>query len=210
MMKTMEIVKIRQSESAYPSGLKKYLKKDAPKSIQALGNLDILQNKILCLLSSVRCPGELILQTFDFAKELRERGITVISGFHSPVEKECLRILLRGKQPIIICLARGIEGMKVPKEWRKPLEEGRLLVLSTFGKRYRRPTAILSQKRNEFAAALADLILIVYASPGSKTEAFVRRLIITGRRVGVFNSPHNANLAPKGNYFSNNLFEKLM
>jgi len=33
----------------------------------------------------------------------------VISGFHTPAEKECLRILLRGAQPIIICPARSIE-----------------------------------------------------------------------------------------------------
>jgi len=198
MMKTIRIVEIRQSESAYPAGLKKYLKKDAPKSIQSLGNLGILQGRSLCLLCSIRCPGELILQAFDSAKELRERGVTVISGFHSPVEKECLRILLRGKQPIVICLAREIEKMRIPTEWKKPLEEGRLLILSSFGSKCRRPTAVLSQKRNEFAAALADLILVVYASPGSKTEAFVHRLINTGRRVGVFTSPYNANLAPVG------------
>jgi len=31
------------------------------------------------------------------ARRMRDEGVTVISGFHSPIEKECLRILLRGK-----------------------------------------------------------------------------------------------------------------
>ena len=57
-------------------------------------------------------------------KELRVSDITVISGFHSPMERECLNILLRGKQSVIICPARSIEGMRIKSEYKKPLEEG--------------------------------------------------------------------------------------
>jgi len=49
----------------------------------------------------------------------RDDGVTVISGFHTPVEKECLRILLRGSQPVIICPARSIEGMRIPPTWKQ-------------------------------------------------------------------------------------------
>jgi predicted Rossmann fold nucleotide-binding protein DprA/Smf involved in DNA uptake len=82
------------------------------------------------------------------------------------VEKECLRILLRGKQPIIFCLARAMEKIRIPADWRGALDTGRLLVLSPFEKRPRRPTAESSNQRNELVAALSDEALIVNAKPG--------------------------------------------
>lgn len=97
------------------------------------------------------------------------------------MEKECLRLLLRGSQPVIICPARSIEGMRLPREWRQPLENGRLLLLSSFAHSQRRVTTDLAQQRNEFVAALADQIFIAYAAPGSKTDGFVHSLLI-GRK----------------------------
>jgi predicted Rossmann fold nucleotide-binding protein DprA/Smf involved in DNA uptake len=96
--------------------------------------------------------------------------VTVVSGFHSPVEKECLRILLRGKQPIIVCLARAFGKIRLPSDWRPALESGRLLLLSPFERRPRRPDAESAQRRNELVAALADEVLIIYAQPGGGTE----------------------------------------
>ena len=92
--------------------------------------------------------------------------MTVISGFHSPVEKECLRILLRGKQPIIICLARALEKIRLPANWRSAVEAGRLLLVSPFEKRPQRPTKESSQRRNELVAALSDEVLIIHAESG--------------------------------------------
>jgi len=61
---------------------------------------------------------------------VRDAGITVISGFHAPMDRECLRILLRGKQPIIVCPARSLEKLRFPANWREPIEAGRMLILS--------------------------------------------------------------------------------
>ncbi len=124
--------------------------------ISAIGNLDILRQKKLALFCSARCPGSLIIQAYDCMKVLRDAGITVISGFHSPVEKECLKILLRGKQPIIVCPARGLENMRIKPEFKKPLEDGRLLFLSPFQKNENRISAQRSAMRNYFIAAVAD------------------------------------------------------
>jgi hypothetical protein len=46
------------------------------------------------------------------------------------MERECLTILLRGTQTVIVCPARSINGMRIKKEYEKPLKEGRLLFLS--------------------------------------------------------------------------------
>jgi hypothetical protein len=68
----------------YPFILKKHLGDQVPESIASLESVSLLEQKPLALFCSVRCRGELILKTYDFAKTLRDKGIIVISGFHSP------------------------------------------------------------------------------------------------------------------------------
>jgi predicted Rossmann fold nucleotide-binding protein DprA/Smf involved in DNA uptake len=156
---------------------------DAPERIYTIGNLDILSQPLLGLFCSSKCPGKVILQTYDAISALRDAGVVVISGFHSPIERECLRLLLRGTQPIVICPARSIERMSIPTEWQAALTAGRLLILSPFEAKHRRVTAETAQCRNRFAAALAARILIPHAAPGGKTEAFAREAAGWGKRV---------------------------
>ena len=177
----MALSLIRTDDVAYPVSLRHCLGDSAPKVLSLLGKQELLTCRPLGIFCSVQCPGDLILKTYDLACALRDAGVPVISGFHSPMEKECLRLLLRGIQPVLICLARGIEGMRIPPEWKKPLAEDRLLILSGFPPGRRRVTAELAQARNRVAAALADKVFVAYASPGSKTEPFCRDVIWWGK-----------------------------
>jgi len=79
---------IRIESSDYPSSLAQYLTGTAPLTIDALGNIGILQNKTLAVFSSSKCPGKIILQTYDLMKNIRESGIPVIGGFHSPMKSD--------------------------------------------------------------------------------------------------------------------------
>src|SRR4030042_3982174 len=96
----------------------------------AIGDVKILSNPLLGLLCSIRCPGRVIVQTYDLARALRDAGVPVIGGFHSPMEKECLDFLLRGKQPVLGGPAPSITNMRIPLAWRKACDQGRLLILS--------------------------------------------------------------------------------
>ena len=173
----MELVKIDKNAHSCPASLGRYLGEHEPGTVTALGDLDILRNKSLAVLCSNRCPGSIIIKTYDLMRELREKGVTVISGFHSAIERECLNILLKGSQPIIYCPARSIEGMKIKPELRKPLEAGRLLILSPFEAKHRRISSDFAETRNHFVAALAESIFVPYAAPGSKTEKFCTELM---------------------------------
>lgn len=146
---------------------------------------------------SVKCPGEPIVQAYDFARAMRDT-VTVISGFQSPIEKDCLDILLCGSKPVIICPARSLHGMRLPTTWKTAMAQGRLLLLSPFAKGIRRPTVELSEKRNEFVANLADYVLFAYANPGGKTEALARKVVEWGKPVFAFDSKENANLISLG------------
>jgi predicted Rossmann fold nucleotide-binding protein DprA/Smf involved in DNA uptake len=191
---SMGIVQFKQADSEYPSLLKTHLANHAPKIIAALGNPTILQSKILALFCSVRCPGHLILKAHDLAQKLKQADMTVIGGFHSPVERECLRILLRGPQSVIVCPARSLAGMRLRAEYKKPIEEGRLLLLSPFKERHRRNTAETAMERNRFVAALADTIFVAHASPNSKMEKFCHEVLKLGKPLYTFESEANRSL----------------
>ncbi|MFN0314599.1 MAG: DNA-binding protein [Burkholderiales bacterium] len=132
--------------------MRERLGNDAPAQLAALGNLGLLALPKTALFCSVRCPGHAILPAYDQAAAWRDATRCVIGGFHSPVEKECLRILLRGSQPIIICPARTLP-QRVPLEWRKAMKDGRLLILSAFRVEEKRVTTETAIRRNEFVAA---------------------------------------------------------
>ena len=97
--------------------------------LHTTGDAAILDRPKVALFCSVRCPGRVILDTYDLAKRFRDEGITVIGGFHSPMEQECLRILLRSPHPIIWCLARGMlrQIPAQPIDCRAAVAEGRLI-----------------------------------------------------------------------------------
>lgn len=167
---------IHVGENLYPVILSDRMGSEAPRQLTALGNLDLLQLPKTALFCSAKCPGSAILAAYDQAATWRDSGRCVMSGFHSPIEKECLRILLRGSQPIIICPARSLENMRVPGDWKAPVAAGQLLILSPFNSRHRRVTADLAARRNEFVAALADEAWFAYITPGGQAERLSKRL----------------------------------
>jgi hypothetical protein len=67
------------------------------------------------------------------------------SDFHTPIEKDCLDLLLRGRQPVVICPARDIKSIRLGKDLKTGIEEGRVLILSPFERMGRRPTAQVSE-----------------------------------------------------------------
>ena len=144
--------------------------------LSAFGNLNLLALPKTALFCSARCPGHAILAAYDQAARWRDAGRCIISGFHSPVEKECLRILLRGSQPIIICPARSLEKMRLTADWQKPLADGRLLILSFFNRNEHRITSALAARRNEFVAALADEMWFAHVAPGGQMQHLAQKI----------------------------------
>jgi predicted Rossmann fold nucleotide-binding protein DprA/Smf involved in DNA uptake len=166
--------------------------------LMALGNLDLLQNNTLALFCSARCPGSLILKFYDALRALRDEGQTIISGFHSPLEQEGLLTLMQGQSGIVICPARSIDTMRVPVAWHQVLSDKRLLVLSPFAAHEERITARLAARRNEFVAAIADRVLIVYAEPSGRTAKLARTILERGARLLTLPTPENKHLLDAG------------
>jgi predicted Rossmann fold nucleotide-binding protein DprA/Smf involved in DNA uptake len=169
----------------------------AGSSLHGLGDRQLLDNTWTAFFCSVRCPGNLILKAYDLAQKWRAENQPVISGFHSPVEREVLRILLRSTVPVSIVLARCLPK-RVPPEFHRPLEEGRLLLLSPFDAKTKRATQETAARRNEVVAALADKVFVAYAACGGKTDGFCRAVVGTAKPCMTFDDPRTVNLQAVG------------
>src|SRR6266516_8206315 len=137
------------------------------------GNRDILTERLRAVLCSKACPGEKIIEAIDLALRWRVENRSVISGFHTAVEKECLRIFLRGPQRIVICPARGIDPFQLPSDWQTKYQRGELLIVSPFDSLVRRPTKETAEIRNKLVIDLATSVTVIHASPGGSLDQFV-------------------------------------
>ncbi len=136
---------------------------DLADAVFSLGNADILSNRKTAFLCSRTYPARAVLRIYDWAKEMRESGECVLSGFHSLLERDVLDVLLRGSQPIILAAARGLPK-RYSADVRQAIDKGRLLVISPFPDSVRRITADTSLQRNRMMLALADTIVIGHMS----------------------------------------------
>jgi hypothetical protein len=142
----------------------------APKEISYIGALELLDRQCLGLLCSARCSGNAILAAYEVSKKLDPAGMPVLGGFHSPMEKQFLEILLVRHVPAVVCVPRPLSGMRIPACWGTPLAEGCLLVLSPITSGNRRFSRHMAELRNAIVAALADPLFIPCASAGGSTE----------------------------------------
>lgn len=62
---------------------------------------------------SKACLGDLILKAQDSANERDPDNAQVVGGFYTPIERDVLRILLRGGPPITMVLARAVQGYRM-------------------------------------------------------------------------------------------------
>jgi predicted Rossmann fold nucleotide-binding protein DprA/Smf involved in DNA uptake len=172
---------IFQSDPAFPERLIRRLGIDAPKIISVVGSPAPLSAPMTAFLCSKETPGATILKAFDQAAAWRDAGLCVISGFHSPLEQQCLDILLRGKQPIVMALARGLSALRLPAAQRKALDDGRLTILSPFPTTEKRTTADLARQRNRLVAALADEVVFAFVSLGGSLSLLADEITASGR-----------------------------
>jgi hypothetical protein len=76
--------------------------------LSVIGDLNLLSRSTVGLLCSVRCPGRIILDAYDFARRTPQDGAAIIGGFHSPMERTCLNTLLARHVPVVYCPARRL------------------------------------------------------------------------------------------------------
>lgn len=148
--------------------------------VDQIGNEKLLKLPKTAFLCSRQVPASVVLKCYDWALSAREQGLCVIGGFHSQIEKDVLHYLLKGSQPVILVLARGMK-VKIEPEFKKPIEEGRLLIITPFAKEIKRVTEQTSEIRNKFIVQLSDQITVGYAS----SEGHLSKLLALNKKLTI-------------------------
>lgn len=121
-----------------------------------LGNKELLKKRKVGFLASRKISTLSVLPTLDWAMQMSKQEETaIVSGFHSRMEKDVLKILLQGKCGIIIVLARGMYR-KIPQEYTEVLIQQRILFISFEKDSVTRVSEISAHRRNEYVKSLAD------------------------------------------------------
>lgn len=136
---------------------------------QYLGNQELLKLQKTAFLASSNIASETVLQVYDWATDMRNRGECVVSGFNSKLEQDVLHFLLKGSQPVIIVLARRMYKV-ISKELHEALIQKRLLIVSV-------SNAVCQSKntatmRNKWICEMANRILFIGVTEQSSLYAF--------------------------------------
>lgn len=108
-----------------------------------------------------------------------------------------MQVLLGGVQPVVLVLARGMLKRLRP-EYRQPVEEGRLLLVSPFPDSVQWVSAKNAQLRNRIVCALTQEIIIAHADNNSKTAALAEEVAGWGKPLWTVAHPANHNLLALG------------
>ena len=146
--------------------------------ILGTGNTALLLEPLLGLIGSRECPGQVLLETLEYVPEWVKSGCALVSGFHSPLEQQVQRSVLRRKGRVVKVLARGLDpdrsSLRLTPEEGLALRESRLLVISPFCSDVTRTTRVTSLQRNRFVLALSDKTVVPHVSSGSPMEGLLR------------------------------------
>jgi len=145
--------------------------------IIGVGETSLINKPLLGLIASRECPGNVLLATLERVPQWVKAGRVIVSGFHSPLEQQVLRSLLRRNGHAVKVLARcfSASGYRLAKEEQDAFANGRLLIISAFGADTPRVTRVSAIKRNELVIALSTEVVTPFISKGSPSEELLAR-----------------------------------
>ncbi len=120
------------------------------------GNKDLLDRELVAFFASRNSPPEALALAHRWAYEIAKTDKIVISGFHSPIERAVLEILLAEGCSVVMTLGRSLY-CKIPTPLQAAYDENRLLFVSF--RNYARHSFSNAQLRNWLTADLANEIV---------------------------------------------------
>ena len=121
-----------------------------------LGNKELLKMIKVGFLASRKISTLSILPALDWAMQVcKQKDLAIVSGFHSKMERDVLKILLQGECGIIVVLARGMYH-KLPKQYEVAMLQNRLLIISYEKESVIRVSEATAHKRNDYVREIVD------------------------------------------------------
>ena len=121
------------------------------------GNSSLLDYPLVAFFSSRRASSDALRCAQRWANDISKDKRVVISGFHSPIERAVLDILLKNRCPVIVALGRSLYR-KIPAHLKEAYDNNRVLFVSF--RSYSRHSLNNAQLRNWAIAQLANEIVL--------------------------------------------------
>ena len=121
------------------------------------GNNDLLDRRLVAFFASRQVTPHDTQLALQWAADICQTDNVVISGFHSPLEKEVLNYLLNRHHPVVFALGRALYK-RIPPHLQSAFDEGNLLFISF--RSYSRHSWNSAQQRNWAIADIADEIYL--------------------------------------------------
>lgn len=139
--------------------------------METLGNTELIDRHRIGFLAGSRITALSVLPALDWASDVAVRDdVSIVSGFHSELERQVLDFLLQGRCGIVCVLARSLYS-KIPNEYKRAFNDGRVLFVTE--EKQNRASKESAYRRNKLVATLSDELVIPAIWPGSSICAIV-------------------------------------
>ena len=166
--------------------------KSQPRALSAVGNAQILRRPLLALISSRQSEGDLAASSLQLIRQLAaSRNISFISGWHSLLEQECLRIVLAEQAALVFCTSKALDRFKPSGKLKELVDQNKALLLTHCTPNAKRMSRGASIRRNELVIELAAVLLVLSAPEGSASLNLARAALNAGKPV--FTIDHHMN-----------------
>jgi len=151
---------VTSADASYPHRFKERLKEDAPAVLYGCGEAPILEMGGLAVVGSRNATPELLTYTEHIGQLAANAQQTVVSGGARGIDQASMRGALEVGGTVMGILADNLERAALNREYRSPLMEGQLVLVSPYD-----PMAAFNvgnaMQRNKLIYALADAALVI-------------------------------------------------
>ena len=154
-----------------------------PPSLWCRGDLTILNNTLLGIISARQIDSDLASESSQLLKQLVSKDVSFVGGWHSPLEEEALRVLLAQDASIIFCVSKSLDRCIPSIEVDSRVVQGQALLLTHCSPKAKRITRDASMRRNDLVVELAKAVLVLSAPEGSASLKLARSALARGKPV---------------------------
>jgi predicted Rossmann fold nucleotide-binding protein DprA/Smf involved in DNA uptake len=170
-----------------------------PPRLWGVGDPTLLNHNLLGIISARQTDPELALKASQLLKQLASlKDVAFVSGWHSPLEEEALRILLAQEATIVLCVAKSLDRFIPSMGVESRVTDGKALLLTHCSTKAKRITRNASMRRNELIVELAKILLVLSAPEGSASLSLAKSALRRGKVVVTPEHPMNKELLASG------------
>lgn len=156
---------VSRADANYPRRLKTQLREKSPALLYGCGDINLVDSGGFAIVGSRHVDDSLVNYTMEIGRLAAHSGKALVSGGAKGIDQAAMRGALNAGGKVRGVLADGLEKMALEREYRNPLLNGQLVLISPYD-----PNAGFNvgnaMQRNKFIYALADASLVVSSDVG--------------------------------------------